>query len=99
MALLGLGNGTMYGGSGGYTNKFRQAACMGVPNGVTNTLQPSVAGGNSVFNGFAFLTWCKTIFAIYFPFFDKSMGTPYSGQLYPTGTSVGASGQVFPTRG
>ena len=98
MAFLGLGNGTMYAQAGGYQKNYRQGVTyIGFFNGATNNHTPS--GSGFTVDGFTGITWNKNIVTINFPFFDSSMGTPYSGQLFPTGTSVGSVGQVYPTRG
>jgi hypothetical protein len=99
----GYGNGTMYAGTSGspeQTGKYRQPASHGLFNAApTNIQQPGSPGAAAVFGGWSSLSWCKNILTIMFPFFDKSLSTPYSGQLFPTGVSVGNAGQVFPTKG
>src|SRR6516164_8743541 len=99
----GYGNGTMYAGTAGSpetVNNYRNAPSIGMFNvAPTNIQQPAAAGAGSAFTGLKTLGWLKTIFTMYFPFFSKELSTPYSGQLFPTGVSVGSAGQVFPTKG
>jgi hypothetical protein len=57
------------------------------------------SGLNGVFpmqGGFAGLTWCKTIWSMMFGFFSKAQSTPYSGQLFPTGSAQTTNGQSSP---
>jgi hypothetical protein len=42
------------------------------------------------------LTWMKNVWVITRDFWDKSLSTPYSGQLYPTGGNNPGPGQVYP---
>jgi hypothetical protein len=90
MAFLGYGNGDMYLGTS--AAPFQMGLFRFGPT-------QYIFAGTSSGLAYAGMPWCKTIYIMPFPFFDSSMGTPWSGQLFPTGTSAGASGQVFPTRG
>lgn len=64
---------------------------------ITTTYNSGLNGVFPMQGGFAGLTWCKSIFAISFGYFDKTLATPYSGQLFPTGASTTSSGQAWPT--
>ncbi len=66
------------------------------------TTQPFGFGGIAgnllymFFGGYVGLTWMKNVFMMTRDFWDSSLGTPYSGQLYPTGGNSGGPGQVYP---
>lgn len=47
-------------------------------------------------DGYTGMTWMKAIFTMWFPYFNKAESTPFSGQLYPTGSAFTTSGQGSP---
>jgi hypothetical protein len=81
---------------GSYGTYYRQVtfSVSGVsisPNGVV-TYPPGVYFRD----GFRGMTWMKNVVTMTRDFWDKSLGTPYSGQLFPHGGNSPSPGQVFP---
>ena len=62
---------------------------------IQNTV-PSIPSAGIFQNGYRGLVWCKSIFSMLFGYFDKAMSTPYSGQVFPTGSAQVGNGQAFP---
>jgi hypothetical protein len=46
--------------------------------------------------GYTGPTFLKAIYVFVRDFWDKSLSTPYSGQIFPTGQSQGTTGQIYP---
>lgn len=56
----------------------------------------SVGFGFTLKGGFKGLTWMKNVVVMSRDYWDISLGTPYSGQLFPHGGNSPSPGQVFP---
>ena len=52
------------------------------------------AGGFA--GGYVGITWMKNVFVLTRDYWNLSLGTPYSGQLFPHGGNAPGPGQVFP---
>ena len=84
---------------------YQQGSAPVVPAPQNLTFTPVSLGANAampsnqtqVNNGYKGMPWLLSIFVRAFPFFAPSLGTPYSGQLFPRSSGgVGSSGQNNP---
>lgn len=66
-------------------------------NSAVYPVDSGLIGKYGAFNGgYQGMTFCKNIFVLQRDFWDTSLSTPYSGQLFPTGGNSGGPGQVYP---
>ena len=66
--------------------------------GLNMSVQVDASDGiSSIFNdGYVGMKWLKNVFCLLRDYWDATLSTPYSGQLFPPGSGTGGPGQIYP---